>query len=276
SRGRRGSIFFHWSSDKNAFCILSFSQNRRKSTSTKYLQLSTYETASTYKLVPPPANLWPDGAGGRIDACGYFFSFGTRYRYIIKRNPFAGETQAEENELLSHGTSLIDKNGAFLLASNWLEEIQVYVPELEKAHPHRVRQRTDNLHGLLPVFHVEWGERQHPMIEVVVDGRNKSLVSIRQEDTSFCKRPAELVRNLDKLLEIPDEEFNNYSDAQRSHLLSQYSVVDYYHDPFRTNFSLTNRYAVTNDYKTIMKKYSSAALAKRRLQRETTGETNTP
>lgn len=47
SRGRRGSIFFHWSSDKNAFCILSFSQNRRKSTSTKYLQLSTYETAST-------------------------------------------------------------------------------------------------------------------------------------------------------------------------------------------------------------------------------------
>lgn len=39
SCGRRGSIFFHCSSDKNAFCIPSFSQNIRKSTSTKYLQI---------------------------------------------------------------------------------------------------------------------------------------------------------------------------------------------------------------------------------------------
>ena len=46
SRGRSGSIFFHCSSDKNAFCIPSFSQNLSKSTSTKYLQILTYETAS--------------------------------------------------------------------------------------------------------------------------------------------------------------------------------------------------------------------------------------
>ena len=47
SRGSRGSIFFHCSSDKNAFCIPSFSQNLRKSTSAKYLQNKTYETASS-------------------------------------------------------------------------------------------------------------------------------------------------------------------------------------------------------------------------------------
>ena len=39
SCGSNGSIFFHCSSDKNAFCIPSFSQNQRKSTSSKHLQL---------------------------------------------------------------------------------------------------------------------------------------------------------------------------------------------------------------------------------------------
>ena len=47
SRGNSGSIFFHCSSDKNAFCIPSFSQKQRKSTSSKHLQLWTYETASS-------------------------------------------------------------------------------------------------------------------------------------------------------------------------------------------------------------------------------------
>ena len=36
--GKSGSSLAHCLSDKNAFCIPSFSQNRRKSTSTKYLQ----------------------------------------------------------------------------------------------------------------------------------------------------------------------------------------------------------------------------------------------
>src|SRR5439155_179024 len=48
SRGNHGWIFFHCSSDKNAFCIPSFSQNLRKSTSTKHLQNLTYETASNH------------------------------------------------------------------------------------------------------------------------------------------------------------------------------------------------------------------------------------
>jgi hypothetical protein len=38
SLGKSGSIRCHCSSDKNAFGILSFSNNCRKSTSTKYLQ----------------------------------------------------------------------------------------------------------------------------------------------------------------------------------------------------------------------------------------------
>lgn len=51
SRGSNGSIFSHCSSDKNAFCIPSFSQNQRKSTSSKHLQLWTYETASRTSAV---------------------------------------------------------------------------------------------------------------------------------------------------------------------------------------------------------------------------------
>ena len=48
SRGSNGWIFFHCSSDRNGFCIPSFSQNHRKSTSAKYLQKIACETASTH------------------------------------------------------------------------------------------------------------------------------------------------------------------------------------------------------------------------------------
>jgi hypothetical protein len=44
--GRRGSIFFHCSSDNNRSRIHSFSQICRKSTSAKHLRRQTYETAS--------------------------------------------------------------------------------------------------------------------------------------------------------------------------------------------------------------------------------------
>ena len=46
SRGSSGSILCHCSSDKKAFCIPSFSQNRRKSTSAKHLQIAGCETTS--------------------------------------------------------------------------------------------------------------------------------------------------------------------------------------------------------------------------------------
>ena len=48
SRGKRGSIFFHCSSDRKAFCIPSFSQNLPKSTSRNHLQKLPYETASKH------------------------------------------------------------------------------------------------------------------------------------------------------------------------------------------------------------------------------------
>lgn len=228
-----------------------------------------------YEFLPSPADMWPDGAGGRIDAGGYFFSFGTRNRYIVKLHPFPGGTQAEENELLSREKSLVDTNGAYLLASNWLEAIQVDVSALEKAHRHHVWQRRDYQFGLLPVFNVEWGEGEIPLVQVVVDGRKKGLVSIRQEDTSFLRRPTELVRNLEKLLEIPDEEFNRYSYDQCTNLVAQYSVFDYYH-PFDKKLSITNRSDVTNDYNAILKKYSSGAIARRRLHQGENVKTNTP
>jgi hypothetical protein len=45
--GKCGSIVSHCGSDKNAFCLPSFSPIRRKSTSAKYLQFHPYETASS-------------------------------------------------------------------------------------------------------------------------------------------------------------------------------------------------------------------------------------
>jgi hypothetical protein len=175
-----------------------------------------------YQLVIPPRMMFLSYSGGRIDVNGYAFCFPHQARYIQKVHSFEGASMAEENEILSHGASLIDTNGAYQLASNWLSLIEVDVRELEKTNHAEVRQRfyySTNGAVNLPVFEVRWGEWNDPKIEVSIDARSKEMVYIRQEDDAFLRRPEELIRNLDKLLEIPDEEFQKYSDSQRSNLV---------------------------------------------------------
>jgi hypothetical protein len=198
------------------------------------------------------------GAGGRIDTDQYAFSFVKARRYIIKLHSFEGKNMADENEILSRGTSQIDTNGAYLLASNWLSLIQVDVRELEKTNYAEVRQRF--YYGAmgqikLPVFEVRWGDWQAPKIEVSIDGRTKEIVYIRQEDDSFSRRPEELIKNLDRLLEITDEDFQKFSDLQRSNLVAEYAVVDILH-PADVPASISHRLDFTNNYELIFQKYS--------------------
>jgi hypothetical protein len=200
----------------------------------------------------------PLGPGGAIDTGRYFFGFGTQARFMVKLHPFGNMSMAKENLLLSRGTSLIDTNGAYQLATNWLHAIQVDVGELEKTNHAEVRQRWYySAHGItkLPVFELRWGVWDDPQIDVSIDGRTKEMVYIRQENDGFSRRPEELIRNLDKLLEIPDEEFEKYSASERSNLVAQYATVDYRH-PAEVPSSISHRHDVTNNYDLIDEKYS--------------------
>lgn len=63
------------------------------------------------------------------------------------------------------------------------------------------------------------------------------------------------MKNLDKLLAIPDEEFSKLTPEQRTNLVAQYAVVDYRH-PAEVPLSITRRYDVTNNYELIRQKYN--------------------
>lgn len=184
----------------------------------------------TFGLVAPPTIAREGGAGGRLDFDQYSVSEGHHpHCFITKLDPFGGLSVAEQNGMLSHQKSLIDSNGAYRLATNWLTQIDVDVAKLERTNKVEVRQRWFWGEGspepriLLPIFEVAWGGSR---VEVTVDGRTKEFLSIRMLDqSSFSRRPTTLVRGLDKLLAIPDDEFLNYSALERSNLVARFSAL---------------------------------------------------
>ncbi|MDE3066633.1 MAG: hypothetical protein KGJ60_03680 [Verrucomicrobiota bacterium] len=123
--------------------------------------------------------------------------------------------------------SVIDTNGAYQLASNWLEAVGVDVERLQREHPVIVRHLRMVDGSLLPLFHVYWGPKTNTVIDVMLTGANKSLLYLRQNDDSYLGRPFSLIKDADQLLAIPDSEFLKYSPEQRSNLVSRFAAVQY-------------------------------------------------
>src|SRR5207253_152044 len=108
--------------------------------------------------------------------------------------------------------SKIDTNGAYHLTRDWLASIEVDLPALEKAHPWKAEQwflKGRFLRGPkpVPVFDVKWGNWAMPTVSVMIAGDTKEILNLRLEDDSYSKRPVALIKDLDKLLAISDEEF---------------------------------------------------------------------
>ena len=133
---------------------------------------------------------------------------------------------------------MITTNEAYVIATNLLSEIPVDVGVLENVNKHEVRQRLDANSALLPVFTVKWGDWHRPKVEIVIDGRNRGLLSLRLEDESFSKWPASLIKERDRLFAIPDEEFQKYSPLERSNLVVRFSAIQY--PPVSSTKEITN------------------------------------
>ena len=142
--------------------------------------------------------------GGRVGAGGYSFSEQDRLRARI-----VGREDSITEEVF-RSKPLITTNEAYQLAAGWLRAIDVDVRELEKTNKVEVRQQIWLYGGkqvLTPIFQVRWGTWEEPKVDVILDGRTKKLNQLRQNDESFSRRPAELIKNLPELLAIPDDEF---------------------------------------------------------------------
>ena len=189
------------------------------------------------------------GFAGRLDTTNFSFSFAKsgRLRFITRlENGYQAlsttklQGDLKTSEFLPQLTavrSVINTNEAHRLATNWLASIEVDVERLERIHAPEAKQWLLLDRMPLPIFTVDWGKFSGlggpayrisgPAIRVMIAGDTKDLLYLRQEEDSYSKRPAALIKDMDKLLAIPDEEFLKYSPLERSNLVARFAAVDY-------------------------------------------------
>ena len=186
------------------------------------------------------------GFSGFIDTEKYSFSFPAglfkhpspgKLRYIIRLDSGyqAYSTTKTQSDLptleflpqLVGIHSTIDTNEAYQIATNWLMAIDVDVQRLEKEQPLIVEHQSLRDYGPLPLFKVSWGKDEIPAVSVLIAGNTKDLLRLRQEDDSYSRRPFTLIKDMDKLLAIPDEEFLKYSPEEKSNLVARFAAVTY-------------------------------------------------
>jgi len=186
---------------------------------------------------------------GRIDADDYVFSFARtgRLRFIINLKYEQGDKPLRQYlEDLAKFPSKISANDAYRMATNWLSAIDLDMARLEKEHPSVVRQQSfrswpedgkASREILLPLFDVKWGDWNNPSVDIRLSGATGELISLRQEDFSYSKRPEVLINDMDVLWAIRDEDYAKSSPAERSNLLVRFAAVKY---PFCKKSLVTN------------------------------------
>lgn len=114
--------------------------------------------------------------------------------------------------------------------------MDIDVAKLEKVNPPCVNE--------YPIFYSKQGPVPSPLLTVDWKNPNASgydpaeitveisavsgeLLKVTAGDGSFSKRGQPLIKDLDKLLAIPDEEFLKYTPEERSNLVARFSAVDY-------------------------------------------------
>jgi hypothetical protein len=167
------------------------------------------------------------GFGGVIQTKRFSFSFPNpnegKLCYITRQTIRDGHDVLDLYPELARTPSLVDSNGAYQLATQWLTSVAVDVPSLQQKYPVNVRQwffwgKPENLpkdqwsmpqitstnKTMLPIFDVRWGEGDTPPVKVTVLGSTKELLELRMEDCSFSKRTPIVITNAMELDSIPD------------------------------------------------------------------------
>lgn len=178
-----------------------------------------------YHITPPRMRV-----GGSIDTTNMMLGFGeNKLQFIQFSEPNSDLDIEERHNRWAKMKSLIDTNGAYDLATNWLTKLDVDVPALEKAHPRNVMQNFYYQNGdpnkkiMLPRFEIRWGTNQtRPAVWVSIFGPTKSPIHIRQEDSSFIRRNSLIRTNqIENLLSIPNRDFAKWTIQQKSNLVTQ-------------------------------------------------------
>jgi hypothetical protein len=159
------------------------------------------------------------GTFGTIENTNFFFSFRNGKLWEVERLSEHGvEHYANNLDKLIGKSSLIDTNGAYQLATQWLAAVDVDVAALEKTSGpltkggHSINQlhyqgREATNAVALPLYYVDFGLRHYPaagpnlkdfdepLVSVEILGMTKELQDLRINDLSFSHRPLLLITN---------------------------------------------------------------------------------
>jgi hypothetical protein len=162
-------------------------------------------------------------ATGTVNVGNYCFGLGnSRNRLHVQRVRFdQSETIVERFPQLAKSVSLIDTNGAYQLATQWLNSVKVDVSALENGHPLSMEQRwydgksqeypvngqffpaNSTNKTMLPIYDVTWGSGTKPAVKITVLGTTKELLEMQINEGSVLKRSPLIVTNAIELNSRP-------------------------------------------------------------------------
>jgi len=179
---------------------------------------------------------------GSILTDKYFFGFGRGHLANFYNRGFKANTDAAiqaRNVELSKLQSLVDTNGAYALATNWLNAAGVNVAAVEAKYRRTINQWRFYPEGLekpsapLAVYQVEWrgsifrtSARETAVVSVTVLGATKEIMEHHILDDSLFQSPALRIADGKGLLAIPDQDFQKYSATQKSNLVAKFAFTN--------------------------------------------------
>jgi hypothetical protein len=180
--------------------------------------------------------------GGSILTDEYFFGFGRGHLANFYRRDFKATTEQSiqaRNVELSKTSSLVDTNGAYNIATNWLRALGIDVSAVEGKYRRNIIQwrfypeGADERAVPLPVYQVEWrgnvfrtSARETAVVTVTVLGATKGVVEHHILDDSLFLRPALQISEREHLLSIPDAEFQTFTTTQQSNLIARFAQTN--------------------------------------------------
>ncbi|MBU6408841.1 MAG: hypothetical protein KGR98_00510, partial [Verrucomicrobia bacterium] len=191
---------------------------------TNHFPVSTFGTNIYDAHIPREARLraLEFGPKGYIETTNFQFGFynGT-LSHVMRLSAHQVERYANNLDGLVGKPSLIDTNGAYQFATQWLAAVDVDVVDLNKlkwdVHQLRYLPRHATNSVLLPIYYVDFGNKHYPaignlqafdapLVSVEVLGTTKELQDLRinVNDLSLSRRPLLLITNALDLIRAPN------------------------------------------------------------------------
>ncbi|MGH7976031.1 MAG: hypothetical protein ACREC8_05170 [Limisphaerales bacterium] len=182
---------------------------------------------------------------GSIVTKKYFFGFGHGHFANFWQWEFHAESidniRAKQIEW-AQMTSQVGTNEVRALALSWLNNLGVDTQTMEQKYPCNITQKfyyknsnvsltpLDKAKVMLPIYVISWGsiplksrpEYSMPAVTMTVFSPTKELIEYHLLDDSLMLRPKIEIKDVDKLLAIPDSDFKQYSQSHRDDLVKQF------------------------------------------------------